>query len=352
MPERDGVTTEDQNLDPYNQVESSNGEMVFLNDLTQSEIIQNRLKIIDDEIDKRLSVDSGEPKILYETAAHLLKAGGKRLRSLLVVLSCEAVGGETKKAIPFAVATEFTQTASLIHDDVIDEDSLRRGVQSAHEKFGQKMAILAGDLLVAQAIRMIGSFATSEILVDVAEGGIRMCEGEAADMLMRADNPKAMTKKSYLEMIEKKTVAFIRAAMNMGASIGGGTPEQCETLGAFGENIGYAFQIRDDVLNIISSEKIAGKSVHTDLLSQRCSYPLVHALDSCSKEERDGCLRDLSNGDTTSALNLIHVTDAIPHAIELAHEYVAKAKMALKGYDFANESLLKMVADFILQRLH
>jgi geranylgeranyl pyrophosphate synthase len=325
---------------------------MFLDDLSKSEVIRERLKLIDDEIENFLGKGSGEPKILYETASYLLRAGGKRLRSLLVVLSCEAVGGTPSKAIPFAVATEFAQTASLIHDDVIDEDSLRRGVQSTHEKFGQKMAILAGDLLIAQAIKMIGKHATPEILLEVADGGIRMCEGEAADMLMQASNPEEMTKDSYLAMIEKKTVSFIRTATNMGASVGGGTSSQCQALMEYGENLGYAFQIRDDVLNIISSKEVTGKSVHSDLLSQKCSYALVHALDACSELEREKCLSLLSKGDTAYALELIHQTKAIPHAIRLAEEYVSKAKAALENHEFSNENILKMIAEFVLQRLH
>ena len=294
MPDRDGIKAESRDTDTFKRTDSSNGEISFLIELSKSKIIRNRLQLINEEIEKFLGSGQGEPKILYETAAYLLRAGGKRLRSLLVVLSCEAVGGDANKALPFAIATEFAQTASLIHDDVIDEDPMRRGVQSTHERFGQKMAILAGDLLIAQAVRMIGKHATPEILLEVADGGIRMCEGEAADILMQANNPEVMTKDSYLNMIEKKTVSFIRTATNMGASVGGGDQSQCEALKEYGENLGYAFQIRDDILNIISSKEITGKSVHSDLLSQRCSYALVHALDACSENERDKCLRLLS----------------------------------------------------------
>jgi len=352
LPERDSVTIDSHDSDTFRETESSNGEITFLDDLSKSVTIRDRLTLINNEIEKFLGKEAGEPKILYETAAYLLRAGGKRLRSLLVVLSCEAVGGNARKALPYAIATEFAQTASLIHDDVIDEDHLRRGVQSTHEKYGQKMAILAGDLLIAQAIRMIGKHATPEILIDVANGGIRMCEGEAVDMLMQADNPELMNKESYLNMIEKKTVSFLRSATNMGASVGGGTKAQCDALKKFGENLGFAFQIRDDILNIISSEEITGKSVHSDLLSQRCSYALVHALEVCTDSERLGCLELLSQGKTSYALELIHKTNAIPHAIELAREYVSKAKRTLNGHNFANEAVLIMIADFVLQRLH
>ncbi|MFW9933118.1 MAG: polyprenyl synthetase family protein, partial [Candidatus Thorarchaeota archaeon] len=199
MNEKDAIADADTyGLFPESTIQ--NGEVTFLNDLLQDEKVKRRLERINQEIESYLGTD-GEPKILYDTAKHLLKAGGKRLRSLLVVLCCEAVEGDIEKALPYAVATEFAQTASLIHDDVIDEDALRRGVESAHEKFGHKMAILAGDLLVAQAVKMIGKYATADLMVQIAEGGIRMCEGEAADMLMQADNPEVMTKDNYLDMV-------------------------------------------------------------------------------------------------------------------------------------------------------
>ncbi len=326
-------------------------DSIFLTDLLKNEDIKSRLEMINSEIDIHLGKD-GEPKILYETAKHLLKAGGKRLRSLLVVLCCEAVGGDITKAVPFSVAIELAQTASLIHDDVIDEDTLRRGVRSTHEQFGHKMAILAGDLLVAQAVKMIGSLGTPEIIVQIAEEGIRMCEGEAADILLNADNPNAMTIENYLEMIQKKTVSFIKAATSVGASIGKGTKEQISSLRRYGENLGFAFQIRDDVLNIISSSDISGKDEYSDLLSKRCTFPLVHALDKSSPEDRERCLQALSEGDMSVALHLVERTRAIPASIEKTTEYIRKAKATLKEHDFVNAHLLEQVADFVLQRLH
>lgn len=352
LNDRDAISSQVKSSEVFLQNGISNGEITFLIDLLQDDEVKSRLDIIDKEIDDRIGEGSGEPLILYETARHLLVAGGKRLRSLLVILSCEAVGGNIEKALPFAVATEFAQTASLIHDDVIDEDILRRGVEAAHQKYGQKMAILAGDLLVAQAVKMIGNHATAELLVRVAEGGIRMCEGEAFDMLMNADNPEVMTRESYLKMVERKTVAFIKTATTMGASIGGGNTEQSDALGRYGENLGYAFQIRDDILNIISTKEIAGKSVQSDLISKRCTYPLVYALDAVTTEERNRCLKALASGNVSPARMLIEKTDAISQSIIVTQNYVQIAKDALQSRAFTTTPLLEKIADFVLQRLH
>jgi geranylgeranyl pyrophosphate synthase len=352
LNDRDAISSQVKSSEVFLQNGITNGEITFLNDLLQDDEVKSRLDIIDKEIDDRIGEGAGEPLILYETARHLLVAGGKRLRSLLVILSCEAVGGNIERALPFAVATEFAQTASLIHDDVIDEDILRRGVEAAHQKYGQKMAILAGDLLVAQAVKMIGNHATAELLVQVAEGGIRMCEGEAFDMLMNADNPEAMTIESYLKMVEKKTVAFIKTATTMGASIGGGSPEQSDALGRYGENLGYAFQIRDDILNLISTKEIVGKSVQSDLISKRCTYPLVYALDAVTTEERNSCLKALASGDVSPARMLIDKTDAISQSVMVTQNYVQIAKDALQSHAFTTSPLLEKIADFVLQRLH
>ncbi len=351
MNEKDAIAGRDLQTLFSESSSFQNGEVTFLKDLLQDERVKARLERINQEIESYLG-NEGEPKILYDTAKHLLRAGGKRLRSLLVVLACEAVGGDIEKVLPYAVATEFAQTASLIHDDVIDEDTLRRGVESAHEKFGHKMAIIAGDLLVAQAVKMVGKSASAEIMIEIAEGGIRMCEGEATDMLMQVTNPEIMTKKNYLEMVEKKTVSFMKAAASMGASVGEGSEEQIKALGSFAENLGYAFQIRDDILNIISSNEIAGKTVHSDLLSKRCTYPMIHALESATEVARKVCLEALSDGDVSEALILIERSNAIPTSIELTREYVRRAKDALIGYDFPTQDMLESIAEFVLQRLH
>ncbi|MHA1934233.1 MAG: polyprenyl synthetase family protein [Candidatus Thorarchaeota archaeon] len=321
-------------------------------DLFESEELKSRMELVTREIKRVLVEEQGEPEILYETARHLLLAGGKRLRSLIVILSCEAVGGDIEKVLPFAVAAELIQTASLIHDDVIDEDSLRRGVQTAHEKFGQKMAVIAGDLLVAQAIKLIGKYATPEILMYVGIGGIKMCEGEAADLLICADKPETFNKQNYLRVIEQKTVAFIKTAARLGAIVGNGTKTQQEALVRFAELIGYGFQIRDDTLDLVASQNEAGKTVLSDLRWKRCNYPLVHALEVSSESDRQRCLQSLSKGDLGEVLEIIQKTGAIEHANVVASGYIENAKKSLKGLDFENEDLLIRVADFVLHRHH
>ena len=319
--------------------------------LFEDKDLGNRVSLINKEIQRHLLEDSGEPAILYEAARHLLLAGGKRFRSLLLVLCAEAVGGSLDNALPLAVAIEFIQTASLIHDDIVDDDALRRGVETTHEKYGRKMAIIAGDLLIAQAVKIIGEKVAPELLTFVASGAIKMCEGEAADSLMSQKKGEAYTKKSYLEIVRMKTVSFMASTAKVGASLGSATREQTEALVEYAENLGYAFQIRDDMLDVIASQNGTGKSVLSDLKGSRCNFLLAHALEESPVQKRKRCIEQLDSGAIQYALGLIDETNAVNYAMKTARSYAEQAKDAIDNHRFENEEHLTAVADFVIGRL-
>ncbi len=314
--------------------------------------LRSRMELLDSEIQRCVISDQGEPAQLYETANHLLLAGGKRVRSLLVLLTCEAVGGTVQKALPFAIATEMIQTASLIHDDIVDEGALRRGVETVHQKYGLRFAILAGDLLIAKAIQLVGSHANPEILIHLGEGGVRMVEGEAWDLLLSVDSPELVDKKRYLEMVDRKTASFMREAARMGATVGEGADAQIDALVKYGESLGVAFQIRDDILDIVGTQDLTGKPLLADVRLKRLNYPLIHALESCTEDERRECFDRISNGDAEYVLEIIRRTGSIEHAVEIATTHISRAKEALQGHEFVGEDLLVKLADFILERIH
>jgi len=312
--------------------------------------LHKRLVIIDEEIDRVFEAERSEPDILYETASHLLQAGGKRIRSLLTILSCEAVGGSIEEALPFAVATEFVQTASLIHDDVIDEDDRRRGVESTHKKYGNRMAIIAGDLLIAQAVKLVSQYTSPELMRVLADSGVKMCEGEASDILMYFTSPELLTKEAYLDTVRRKTVSFMRAATKTGGMVGKATVEQLEVLDSFSEQMGYAFQIRDDILDVIASVNTTGKTAQSDLKGAKANYVLIHALNSCKELEINKCTALLNEGNIEFALQLIRRTNAVKHASDLAQEYAEKAKDAIRNKSLQNEDLLCALADLAGER--
>ncbi len=295
---------------------------------------------------------TGQPAQLYEAAAYLLKAGGKRVRPLVLVLSCEAVGGTLERALPFALATELFHTASLLHDDIVDDDETRRGVATGHHRFGRRMAVIAGDLLVAHAIRTIGTRVSPELIVQLGECGIRMCEGEAVDLLVANGGGLSMSSGEYLQMIGLKTASFMREAARVGAVVGGGSTEQQAVLADYGQDLGYAFQIRDDILNVSSSESTIGKPVLTDLMMSRGNILLVRALEAATTEERQWCIRALGEGSVDAALQLIERTGAVEYAQQLADSYVTHARHLLESVELAHTTLLARLADFVTSRTY
>jgi geranylgeranyl diphosphate synthase type I len=318
--------------------------------LTQLTRLQERILFINRKMEEFINENQGEPKILYDAANHLLQAGGKRIRSLLSLLACEAVGGQREDIAQIALAEELLQTASLIHDDIIDSDELRRGVEAVHKKYGEQVAIIAGDLLIAQAIRLIGEYGTLQLITQIGRSGVKMCEGEIADILFITDEAEPFSTEEYLMMVESKTVAFMKEAVRTGAIFGNASDEQLDALVEYAEMLGFAFQIRDDILDVIASTKDIGKPDLSDLQKRRRNFLLIYAIEVSSENRRKQCLEELSAGNIKDALDLIEETNAVEHADDLARAYALKAKEALKEQDFAEKDLLKLIAEYVITR--
>ncbi|MCF2138378.1 MAG: polyprenyl synthetase family protein [Candidatus Thorarchaeota archaeon] len=355
MANRD-PTSSDVDVKPQDPNEGLDSTMssghVFLRELKRDSEIAKRMELINDAINRFIDDLQGEPKELYETASYLLRAGGKRLRSLITVLSCEAVGGDPQDVMPFAIAVELVQTASLIHDDIIDDDILRRGVETTHKKFGSRIAVLAGDLLVAQAIHLIGKMAHPELLRLAGHGGILLCEGEVSDMLMGETDPTYLTTEDYLKMIERKTAALMRVAAGVGVLVGGGSDEEKTALMDYAEAIGMAFQIRDDILNLTAPQDVTGKSMLTDLKWERSNFVLVHCLETVPKNLRDQCVKALQDTKIDEVLRIIEENGSIEFANERAMEYAERAKESIREHAFSIGPLLEKIADFVVLRGH
>ncbi|MBD3404775.1 MAG: hypothetical protein GF411_01410 [Candidatus Lokiarchaeota archaeon] len=309
-----------------------------------------RASKIEKAIQDFIQENMGQPEILYQAANHLILAGGKRTRSLLSLLACEAVDGDIERALPLTIAAELLQTASLIHDDIIDAGTTRRGVEAVHEKYGDHIAILAGDLLIAKAIEMIGEHGTTELLRHIGNGGVRMCEGEAIDLALSTEKPNVYSKDQYFKMIELKTVAFLSESARLGAMMGEGNEKQVEALSEFGEYLGYAFQIQDDVLDLRASIEEIGKSPFADLKTRRSNFLLVHSLETSDNSTRKSICDALDKGQYEQAANLVFATGAEEEAKKIAKEYVEKAKKVLKKEELQKIELLFEFADSVVSR--
>lgn len=246
--------------------------------------------LIESALDKVLDSASSVPQAgLAEAMRYSLLAGGKRIRPMLVLEFCRVAGGDIESALPVACAIEMLHTYSLIHDDLpcMDNDDLRRGRPTNHKVYGECVAVLAGDALQAEAFRNILSSKLpadrkalcGEILAE-AVGFDGMCGGQYLDMLGEG---KALTEQELTDINSRKTGALLIAACQMGVAAAGGTRLQMDAAGHYGAAIGMAFQIRDDMLDVLSSTEELGKPIGSDAQENKNTYMALMGEDGCRK---------------------------------------------------------------------
>lgn len=257
----------------------------------KSEMNEKKL-FIDSELDRFIPAESEYPQIIFKAMRYSVFAGGKRVRPVIMLAACEMFGGDIKKASPFACAMEMIHTYSLIHDDLpaIDNDNFRRGRLTSHKAFGENIAILAGDALLSHAFEVMAKAvadnpepALAKAMYTVANGaGVNgMLTGQVVDVI--SDGKKL--DKETLDFIHiNKTAAMIQASFKAGAYIGGGSEKDAEKLSMAGCKIGMAFQIQDDILDVIGSFDEIGKPVFSDEKNQKTTYVTLIGLEQ-SKEK-------------------------------------------------------------------
>ncbi|MBI4686671.1 MAG: polyprenyl synthetase family protein [Nitrospirae bacterium] len=230
------------------------------------------------------------PRRLHKSMAYSLTAGGKRLRPILAIAGYEAAGGRAKNILPVASALELIHTYSLIHDDLpaMDNDALRRNKPTNHIVFGEAAAILAGDALLTDAFGMIaGANAKSEVLADIIKevsyacGPQGMVGGQMVDIMLEGKKAK---KSEIVYIHTHKTGAFIRASVRVGAIMAGTAKNKLQALTTYGENIGLAFQIVDDILDITGTDRELGKTAGADISRGKNTYPTVFGIDKSRKK--------------------------------------------------------------------
>lgn len=311
-------------------------------------------------IEKYLS--KGDAK-MQEMLLHTAAAGGKRIRPALVLTACEAVGGNPESIISAAASVELLHTFTLVHDDIMDEDLVRRGKPTVHALWGLNMGIVVGDALYAKAF---------ESIVDVRKNGIP--EGRVLDALEAFNHANAevhegqimdmgfeerddVSEEEYLVMIEKKTGALIEGSLKIGAILGGGSDEQIQSLSKYGVDVGLAFQIKDDLLDLTAEEEKLGKPLGSDIIQGKKSLIIVHALanaDELQKKLIKDCLgRECGKEEVGRVIKTLYETGSIHYAEEKLGRLVDEAKGALKVIpDGQAREVLEGLADFIIERKH
>jgi len=276
--------------------------------LDLGEYMKARAAAVDVALDRFLPAEGEPPETLHRAMRYSIFAGGKRLRPVLVIAGAEAVGGGMDDVMPTACAVELIHTYSLVHDDLpaMDDDDFRRGVPTNHRVFGEAMAILAGDALLTLAFRLavepgrpgMDPGRLRDALADIADaaGHAGMVGGQVVDLLSEGKQvgPDVV---DYIHA--RKTGALIRTSLRVGARLCGATSAQIDALSAAGAALGLAFQIVDDILDVVSSSAELGKTAGKDQAQEKATYPAVHGLDASRArarkliEEGEAALADL-----------------------------------------------------------
>lgn len=302
------------------------------------------------------------PNNLQEASIYLTKAGGKMLRPALTLITSEAVGGSRDNSLKSAAAIELIHTFSLIHDDIMDDDDMRRGKPAVHKVWDENVAILAGDTLFSKAFEIIMNSdpekntptQLSQTLATVADACVKICEGQAFDMSF--EDRYDVSEEEYLDMIFKKTGALIAAASKAGAIMGGANQEVIDAMYDYGRLIGLAFQIQDDYLDLASDEETLGKPIGSDIAKGKMTIIAIKALAASEGEDNKKLLEILkddnnSHEDIDVALDLFNKYGAIEYAKNVALENVTSAKKVLEILpDSESKQMLFDLADFVLER--
>ena len=292
--------------------------------------------------------------LVNTVAAHILSSGGKRVRPLLLLLSARLCGYAGREHHQLGSLVEFIHTATLLHDDVVDEADIRRGRRTARKVWGNQISILVGDYLYSKAMTQIVEFRSHGMNEVLAEACTKMAEGEVLQLYYNG-NP-SMPESDYIKIVEHKTAGLIAAACRMGAILADASEEKQSALFRFGQYLGIAFQVADDTLDYNADGERLGKTLGQDLRQGKATLPLLHLLDRCSEQDlsmiKDRMeTRTLSPEDLERILRLMQETGSLAYAMERAKTYIAAAQHELEAFeDSSARRALAVAADYMITR--
>lgn len=303
-----------------------------------------------------LSKAGSDVAMIPEVASHLISSGGKRLRPMLTLAAARMTGYRGDGHVKLAASVEFMHTATLLHDDVVDESELRRGKLSARMLWGNQASVLVGDFLLGQAFRMMVEVGSLDALDVLSTAAAVIAEGEV--MQLSAAKNMATTEDEYLAVIRAKTAALFSAAAEVGPIIAGhGRPER-SAFRSYGTNLGLAFQLIDDALDYGGSSADLGKKVGDDFREGKITLPVVLAYRRGSDQERSFWQRvleraEIVDGDLEKAIGYLRLHHAIDDTVERARHFGSVARDALAPFpDTAHKSALLDVVDFCIERAY
>ncbi len=318
-----------------------------------AEILALEMTRVDKLIRERMRSENA-PRI-PELTAHLMNAGGKRLRPLLTIASAAMCGYEGEHHINLAAAVEFIHTATLLHDDVVDESGQRRGRATANLLWDNKSSILVGDYLFSRAFQLMVETKSLRVLDILANASATIAEGEVLQLTAAQDI--STTEDTYLKVIRGKTAALFSAATEVGGVIGDAPQPNVEALYHFGDALGVAFQIVDDLLDVTGDSGKTGKNIGDDFRERKLTLPFIKAIGKATGEERQFWIRtiekgDRKEGDLEYALSLLHSHGAIEATRKDAVDWAQKAQDALSNLpEHPLRDLLHDLSIYVVDRL-
>lgn len=292
--------------------------------------------------------------LIPQLAAHIVAAGGKRLRPLLTLAAARLCGHDGARHIRLAACVEFIHTATLLHDDVVDESALRRGQASANALFGNKPSVLVGDFLFSRAFQLMVEDGSLEVLAILSAASATIAEGEVLQLVIQNDTTS--TEAQYLEVIEGKTAALFAAAAEVGAVVADRPAEDQAALRAYGRALGVAFQLVDDALDYSAEQAKLGKTVGDDFREGKITLPVLLAFARGSEEERAFWRRTIEQreqgeDDLERATALMRDRGALTDTIRRAEDYGAEARAALARFpDSPARQAMIGIIDFCIAR--
>lgn len=323
------------------------------------ELIESRLfSFLEEETERSKYCKDNQkyPYSLFDPLNYIMSGGGKRIRPILVLLSCEAFGGNINEAVDAAIAVEILHNFTLVHDDIMDNAPTRRGKVTIHKKWDVNSAILVGDELIGLSYRSLLRTKTPDlqgVIRAFTDGVIEVCEGQALDKEFELSDDVSIN--DYKIMIRKKTAELLRTSAVMGAIIGRADSEGIEAISAYSENIGLAFQIQDDLLDVIADENEFGKKIGGDILERKKTFLYLKALELLNGKERDDFMYSYnSNGNENKIKEIIKLYNDICVIGSARDEISAYTKEANRNLDsIKNKSvkgMLESFSDMLLNR--
>jgi octaprenyl-diphosphate synthase len=307
------------------------------------------MREVDLVIKQRL--DSSVP-LVGQVSQYIISAGGKRLRPALLLLMCGALGFKGAERFNLAAVVEFIHTATLLHDDVVDESSLRRGNPTANVTFGNPASVLVGDFLYSRAFQMMVDVGSMAIMAVMSDATNVISEGEVMQ-LMNMHNAE-LDETGYLQVIRSKTAKLFEASARVGAILAGATPELEASCAHYGQALGTAFQVIDDVLDYTGDATVMGKNLGDDLREGKATLPLIAAMQRGNNAQRDVIKNAIENGDVSAidqVVAIVKATGALDVARKAASEEAARAMTAAEQLpDGEHKTCLIQLAAQLLNR--